>query len=86
MHLAEDLFIGSEATSRAGREALPYLDDDIPLLSVEEEPGKSRCVVPSGGPHCPVHPAVLPVPATDPYLSFPTFRLQMVLSVEVVGV
>lgn len=39
LHLAEDLFIASEATSRAGRETLPYLDDDIPLLSVEEEPG-----------------------------------------------
>ncbi|PKU32896.1 patched domain-containing protein 2 [Limosa lapponica baueri] len=38
LHLAEDLFIASEATSRAGRETLPYLDDDIPLLSVEEEP------------------------------------------------
>lgn len=39
LHLAEDLFIASEAISRAGRETLPYLDDDIPLLSVEEEPG-----------------------------------------------
>ncbi|XP_074704640.1 protein dispatched homolog 3 isoform X7 [Strix aluco] len=39
LHLAEDLFIASEATTRAGRETLPYLDDDIPLLSVEEEPG-----------------------------------------------
>lgn len=39
LHLAEDIFIASEATSRAGRETLPYLDDDIPLLSVEEEPG-----------------------------------------------
>ncbi|NXL69966.1 DISP3 protein, partial [Leptocoma aspasia] len=38
LHLAEDFFIASEATSRAGREILPYLDDDIPLLSVEEEP------------------------------------------------
>ncbi|XP_010220730.1 PREDICTED: patched domain-containing protein 2 isoform X3 [Tinamus guttatus] len=38
LHLAEDLFISSEATSRAGQETLPYLDDDIPLLSVEEEP------------------------------------------------
>ncbi|OXB77331.1 UNVERIFIED_CONTAM: hypothetical protein H355_002323, partial [Colinus virginianus] len=38
LHLAEDLFVASEATSRAGRETLPYLDDDIPLLSVEEEP------------------------------------------------
>ncbi|NXK81867.1 DISP3 protein, partial [Amazona guildingii] len=38
LHLAEDLFIAQEATSRAGRETLPYLDDDIPLLSVEEEP------------------------------------------------
>ncbi|XP_039553484.1 protein dispatched homolog 3 isoform X3 [Passer montanus] len=38
LHLAEDLFIASAATSRAGRETLPYLDDDIPLLSVEEEP------------------------------------------------
>jgi len=39
LHLAEDLFVASEGTSRAGRETLPYLDDDIPLLSVEEEPG-----------------------------------------------
>ncbi|XP_066420114.1 protein dispatched homolog 3 isoform X1 [Molothrus aeneus] len=39
LHLAEDLFIASAAPSRAGRETLPYLDDDIPLLSVEEEPG-----------------------------------------------
>ncbi|XP_063273461.1 protein dispatched homolog 3 isoform X3 [Prinia subflava] len=38
LHLAEDLFIASDTTSRAGRETLPYLDDDIPLLSVEEEP------------------------------------------------
>ncbi|XP_030918206.1 protein dispatched homolog 3 isoform X1 [Geospiza fortis] len=38
LHLAEDLFIASAAPSRAGRETLPYLDDDIPLLSVEEEP------------------------------------------------
>ncbi|OWK53282.1 Patched domain-containing protein 2 [Lonchura striata] len=38
LHLAEDLFIASAATSRAGRETLSYLDDDIPLLSVEEEP------------------------------------------------
>ncbi|KAJ7420584.1 Protein dispatched 3 [Pitangus sulphuratus] len=38
LHLAEDLFIAPGATSRAGRETLPYLDDDIPLLSVEEEP------------------------------------------------
>ncbi|KAM7030582.1 protein dispatched homolog 3 isoform 2-T2 [Acridotheres tristis] len=38
LHLAEDLFIAPEATSRAGRDTLPYLDDDIPLLSVEEEP------------------------------------------------
>ena len=39
LHLAEDLFIASEASPRAGRETLPYLDDDIPLLSVEEETG-----------------------------------------------
>ncbi|NXD00137.1 DISP3 protein, partial [Certhia familiaris] len=38
LHLSEDLFIASEVTSRAGRETLSYLDDDIPLLSVEEEP------------------------------------------------
>ncbi|NXP40431.1 DISP3 protein, partial [Leiothrix lutea] len=38
LHLAEDLFIASDTTCRAGRETLPYLDDDIPLLSVEEEP------------------------------------------------
>ncbi|XP_064586633.1 protein dispatched homolog 3 isoform X1 [Zonotrichia leucophrys gambelii] len=38
LHLAEDLFIAPAAPSRAGRETLPYLDDDIPLLSVEEEP------------------------------------------------
>ncbi|NWZ92662.1 DISP3 protein, partial [Nesospiza acunhae] len=38
LHMAEDLFIASAAPSRAGRETLPYLDDDIPLLSVEEEP------------------------------------------------
>ncbi|RMB91727.1 hypothetical protein DUI87_31957 [Hirundo rustica rustica] len=38
LHLAEDLFIASDTTSRAGQETLPYLDDDIPLLSVEEEP------------------------------------------------
>uniref|UniRef100_A0A8U8BUV8 Uncharacterized protein n=1 Tax=Geospiza parvula TaxID=87175 RepID=A0A8U8BUV8_GEOPR len=57
LHLAEDLFIASAAPSRAGRETLPYLDDDIPLLSVEEEPGKCLLFVPLGRSHCPLHPA-----------------------------
>ncbi|XP_054857889.1 protein dispatched homolog 3 [Eublepharis macularius] len=38
LHVSDSLFISSEATSGPSPGTLPYLDDDIPLLNVEEEP------------------------------------------------
>nr|XP_056721201.1 protein dispatched homolog 3 [Euleptes europaea] len=38
LHISDSLFISSEATSGPSPGTLPYLDDDIPLLNVEEEP------------------------------------------------
>ncbi|XP_014465851.2 protein dispatched homolog 3 isoform X1 [Alligator mississippiensis] len=37
LHTADDLFIVSEAAAGPARDTLPYLDDDIPLLNVEED-------------------------------------------------
>nr|XP_048680823.1 protein dispatched homolog 3 isoform X1 [Caretta caretta] len=36
--IADDLLLASEDAAGPGQGSLPYLDDDIPLLSVEEEP------------------------------------------------
>uniref|UniRef100_A0A8C3XNW4 Dispatched RND transporter family member 3 n=1 Tax=Chelydra serpentina TaxID=8475 RepID=A0A8C3XNW4_CHESE len=36
--IADDLLLASEHAAGPGQGSLPYLDDDIPLLSVEEEP------------------------------------------------
>lgn len=42
MHLPGDLFTAPErAGGGPAQGPLPYLDDDIPLLSVEDEPGES---------------------------------------------
>nr|XP_020637821.1 protein dispatched homolog 3 isoform X1 [Pogona vitticeps] len=38
LHVSDGLFVSSESASGPGPESLPYLDDDIPLLNVEEEP------------------------------------------------
>ncbi|XP_028596478.2 protein dispatched homolog 3 isoform X1 [Podarcis muralis] len=38
LHVSDGLFISSEAAGGPGPGGLPYLDDDIPLLSVEDEP------------------------------------------------
>ncbi|XP_053137015.1 protein dispatched homolog 3 [Hemicordylus capensis] len=38
LHVSDGLFVSSEAAGGAGSGTLPYLDDDIPLLTVEEEP------------------------------------------------
>ncbi|XP_048375527.1 LOW QUALITY PROTEIN: protein dispatched homolog 3 [Sphaerodactylus townsendi] len=38
LHFSDSLFISSEVTGGPSRGTLPYLDDDIPLLNVEEEP------------------------------------------------
>uniref|UniRef100_A0ABM5EKD7 Protein dispatched homolog 3 n=1 Tax=Pogona vitticeps TaxID=103695 RepID=A0ABM5EKD7_9SAUR len=38
LHVSDGLFVSSESAGGPGPESLPYLDDDIPLLNVEEEP------------------------------------------------
>lgn len=43
LHFPGDVFATPErAGGSPGQGPMPYLDDDIPLLSVEEEPGESR--------------------------------------------
>lgn len=81
LHLAEDLFVASEGTSRAGRETLPYLDDDIPLLSVEEEPG--MCLLRSATRVTTL--TFLSWSFSGLFLSFLTFKQEVVLPQKVVG-
>lgn len=81
LHLAEGLFIASEATSRAGGETLPYLDDDIPLLSVEEEPGMCLLCRTFLGTTLPCSSCSFSCSC----FGFPTFKLEIVLSQEVEG-
>lgn len=43
MHFPGDLFTAPERSGGGPAQGpLPYLDDDIPLLNVEDEPGESR--------------------------------------------